>query len=82
MFDAMGPFEWEIYFFFASMMICCVTFVFFVPETKSIALESFCFLFQARPVWSVNKIILGKDRTRVSKTGHDAELALSSEYAR
>ena len=65
MFDTMGPSGCGVYFFFASMMILSVFFVFFlIPETKSIPLESMDRLFAAKPIWRANQIILDEDRAR------------------
>lgn len=56
MFAAMG---YGVYMFFASLMILSCIFVFFlVPETKSIPLEAMDRLFEIRPVYKANKIIM------------------------
>lgn len=56
MFLTMG---YGVYFFFASLMICSVVFVWFLlPETKTIPLEAMDRLFLARPVHKANKIIM------------------------
>jgi hypothetical protein len=74
MFDTMGPSGCGVYFFFASMMILSVIFVFFlIPETKSIPLESMDRLFAAKPIWRANQIILDEDRAREEEFRHDAD---------
>lgn len=56
MFNAWG---YGVYFFFASLMIISVVFVFFcVPETKSIPLEAMDRLFEVRPTWRANQILM------------------------
>lgn len=75
MFDNMGPSGAGVYFFFASMMICSIVFVFFlIPETKAIPLESMDRLFMAKPVWRANQLILEEDRARDEEFRHDAEV--------
>ncbi|PGH23357.1 hypothetical protein AJ80_02610 [Polytolypa hystricis UAMH7299] len=60
MFATMG---YGVYFFFASLMMCSVVFVFFlVPETKGIPLESMDGLFEEQPVWRAHKKVLDKLR--------------------
>nr|XP_036576715.1 quinate permease [Colletotrichum truncatum]KAF6783508.1 quinate permease [Colletotrichum truncatum] len=56
MFNAWG---YGVYFFFASLMILSAIFVFFlVPETKAVPLEMMDRLFEVKPVWRANKIVL------------------------
>ncbi|RYP34494.1 hypothetical protein DL767_004270 [Monosporascus sp. MG133] len=56
MFNKLG---YGVYFFFASLMIISVFFVFFlVPETKSIPLEVMDRLFRVKPTYRANDIIL------------------------
>ncbi|GJN80055.1 hypothetical protein PLIIFM63780_003579 [Purpureocillium lilacinum] len=56
MFDAWG---YGVYFFFASLMIISVFFVFFcVPETKSLPLEAMDRLFKLKPTWRANEILM------------------------
>lgn len=56
MFNAWG---YGVYFFFASLMLISVVFVFFcVPETKSIPLEAMDRLFDVKPVWKANGILM------------------------
>ena len=51
--------EYGTYFFFASLMICSVVFVFFLlPETKSVPLERMDRLFEIKPVWRANSRIM------------------------
>ena len=80
MFDRMGPSGCGVYFFFASMMILSIFFVFFlIPETKSIPLESMDRLFAAKPTWQANKIILDEDRARDEEFRHDTDVDLTKE---
>lgn len=56
MFNAWG---FGVYFFFASLMILSVFFVFFcVPETKGIPLEAMDRLFATKPIWKANRILM------------------------
>lgn len=56
MFNAWG---FGVYFFFASLMILSVLFVYFcVPETKGIPLEAMDRLFATKPIWRANKILM------------------------
>ncbi|KAK3320159.1 general substrate transporter [Cercophora scortea] len=51
--------EYGVYFFFASLMILSIIFVWFlVPETKSIPLEAMDRLFAMKPVHSANKLLM------------------------
>ncbi|KAF9889746.1 hypothetical protein FE257_007052 [Aspergillus nanangensis] len=60
MFAAMG---YGVYFFFASLMILSIIFVFFlVPETKGIPLESMDGLFEHKPIWHAHAKVLAKLR--------------------
>ncbi|KAK6004315.1 hypothetical protein QM012_008177 [Aureobasidium pullulans] len=74
MFLNMGPSGCGVYFFFASMMILSIVFVWFlVPETKSIPLESMDRLFEVRPVRKANKVVIQEVRLREEEFRHDAE---------
>ncbi|KAJ4312698.1 hypothetical protein N0V84_009804 [Fusarium piperis] len=56
MFNAWG---YGVYLFFASLMVISIFFVFFcIPETKTIPLESMDKLFETKPIWRANKILL------------------------
>lgn len=58
MFDAWG---YGVYFFFASLMIISVVFVFFcIPETKSLPLEAMDRLFKTKPTWRANEIVMAE----------------------
>lgn len=51
--------SYGVYFFFASLMIMSIVFVyFFIPETKSVPLESMDRLFAIRPASKANKTIV------------------------
>lgn len=56
MFAAMG---YGVYMFFASLMLLSIAFVIcFLPETKGIPLEAMDRLFEVKPVWRANRIIM------------------------
>ncbi|KAK3367478.1 general substrate transporter [Podospora didyma] len=56
MFLKMG---YGVYFFFASLMIISIVFVyFFIPETKSIPLEAMDRLFEIKPVSRANRVLM------------------------
>ena len=70
----MGPSGCGVYFFFASMMLLSIVFVWFlVPETKSIPLESMDRLFEIRPVSKANKVVIEQVRLREEEFRRDAE---------
>ncbi|KAK3305448.1 general substrate transporter [Chaetomium strumarium] len=51
--------EYGVYFFFASLMILSIIFMFFlVPETKSVPLEHMDRLFEIKPVRKANKVLM------------------------
>ncbi|KKK15570.1 hypothetical protein P175DRAFT_0529720 [Aspergillus ochraceoroseus IBT 24754] len=51
--------NWGVYFFFATMMLLSIIFVFFlIPETKGIPLESMESLFEKKPVWRAHEQLL------------------------
>jgi magnesium-transporting ATPase (P-type) len=71
MFTTMG---YGVYFFFASLMLCSIVFVFFlVPETKGVPLESMDQLFQIKPVWKAHPTIVAKLREDEEQFRHDIE---------
>jgi hypothetical protein len=54
-----------VYFFFSSLMILSVVFVwFFIPETKAIPLEAMDRLFSVRPVRKANEVIMEELRVQ------------------
>ncbi|KAH0043247.1 quinate permease, partial [Aureobasidium melanogenum] len=74
MFLNMGPSGCGVYFFFASMMMVSIVFVWFlVPETKSIPLEAMDRLFEVKPVRKANKVVIEEVRLREEEFRHDAE---------
>lgn len=74
MFLNMGPSGSGVFFFFASMMIASIVFVWFlIPETKGLPLESMDRLFAIRPVRKAHKIVLAEDQQRDADFRHDAE---------
>ncbi|KAL9061550.1 MAG: hypothetical protein Q9162_000082 [Coniocarpon cinnabarinum] len=87
MFTAMG---FGVYFFFASLMIFSVIFVYFlVPETKSIPLEAMDHLFAVRPVAKANRVVINELRERdesvrrtMSESGMDDAVQLEKARER
>jgi len=74
MFDNMGPSGCGVFYFFASMMVASIPFVWFlIPETKGIPLESMDRLFEIRPVHKANKLVHEEDAAREEEFRHDAE---------
>jgi hypothetical protein len=60
MFTKMG---YGVYFFFASLMILAVIFVFFlIPETKGVPLESMDDLFEVEPIRKAHKVVMEQIR--------------------
>lgn len=71
MFSAMG---YGVYFFFASLMLCSIVFVYFlVPETKGIPLESMDQLFDIKPVWNAHGEMVARLRENEAQFRHDVE---------
>lgn len=74
MFLNMGQSGCGVYFFFASMMIISIVFVyFFIPETKGIPLESMDRLFSIKPISKAHGIVIQEVREREEEFRHDAE---------
>ncbi|KAK1811626.1 hypothetical protein LTR12_014014 [Friedmanniomyces endolithicus] len=74
MFNTMGKSGCGVYFFFASMMIVSIPFVYFlIPETKGIPLESMDRLFDVRPVRDAHAVIHAEDEAREADFRLDAE---------
>lgn len=74
MFLSMGTNGCGVYFFFASMMILSIIFVFFlIPETKGIPLESMDRLFDVKPVWRAHEAIHNDDLLREQEFRHYAD---------
>jgi sugar porter (SP) family MFS transporter len=73
--------SYGVYFFFASLMILSVPFVYFlIPETKSIPLEAMDRLFTIKPVRKANKIIMEELKLQDEEFRQNAgELKLSDE---
>lgn len=71
MFTTMG---YGVYFFFATLMILSIFFVFFlIPETKGIPLESMDRLFEIKPIWRAHGQILATLREDEERFRHDVE---------
>lgn len=71
MFLTMG---YGVYFFFASLMILSIPFVYFlIPETKSVPLEAMDRLFKVKPVRNANKVIIAELREQDKEFRHDAD---------
>ncbi|TKA83846.1 Quinate permease [Friedmanniomyces simplex] len=74
MFNSMGKSGCGVYFFFASMMILSIPFVYFlIPETKGIPLESMDRLFEIRPIRKAHATIHAEDAAREAEFRLDAE---------
>lgn len=74
MFETMGPSGCGVYYFFASMMLLSIPFVYFlIPETKGIPLESMDRLFAIRPCSTANRIVHDEDAAREEEFRHDVE---------
>jgi adenosine deaminase len=75
--------SYGVYFFFASLMILSVVFVYFcIPETKSIPLEHMDRLFAVKPVSKANKTIMEELRIEDEEFRHNAQgLNLADEKA-
>jgi hypothetical protein len=75
--------DYGVYFFFASLMILSIIFVFFlIPETKGIPLENMDGLFETKPVWRAHAAVLAQHREDEERFRHDIEdsgLTKSSE---
>ncbi|KAF5026009.1 hypothetical protein F66182_1911 [Fusarium sp. NRRL 66182] len=71
MFNAWG---WGVYIFFASLMIISIFFVFFcIPETKGVPLEAMDKLFETKPIWRANKIVMEDLRLQDEEFRHNAD---------
>lgn len=71
MFSTMG---YGVYFFFASLMICSVIFVYFlIPETKGVPLESMDRLFEIKPVRKAHKQLVDQLREDEAQFRHEIE---------
>ncbi|KAJ5713945.1 uncharacterized protein N7483_011126 [Penicillium malachiteum] len=71
MFSTMG---YGVYFFFASLMLCSIVFVYFlIPETKGLPLESMDQLFEIKPVHHAHSQMLAKLREDEERFRHDIE---------
>ena len=70
MFNSMG---YGVYFFFASLMILSIPFVYFlIPETSGVPLESMDRLFELKP-WQANKIVMREVQQREMEFRQDVE---------
>ena len=66
--------EFGVYFFFASLMILSVVFVYYLlPETKGIPLESMDRLFEIKPVRKAHAVVREEIRVQDEEFRHDAE---------
>ncbi|KAI7237355.1 putative quinate [Hortaea werneckii] len=83
MFANMGPSGCGVYYFFASMMILSIIWVYFVmPGTKGIPLESMNRLFEIMPARKAHRTVHAEDEAREADFRHDAEgagLSISKE---
>lgn len=65
--------SYGVYFFFASLMILSVFFVYaFIPETKSVPLEAMDRLFATKPLRKANKIVMEQLRLEDEDFRHNA----------
>jgi hypothetical protein len=66
--------EYGVWFFFASLMVLSIVFVFFlIPETKGIPLESMDALFESKPIWRAHETVLARLREDEERFRHDIE---------
>lgn len=81
MFLTMG---FGVYMFFASLMLLSIVFVYlFVPETKTIPLEAMDRLFEVKPVWKANKMIMQEIRAQDEEFRQNAgDVPLTDEKER
>jgi len=71
MFLTMG---YGVYFFFASLMILSIPFVFFlIPETKGIPLEAMDRLFAVKPTYKAHSTLREELRIQDEEFRHDAD---------
>ncbi|KAL5406365.1 hypothetical protein PMIN06_012849 [Paraphaeosphaeria minitans] len=57
----MGRNGFGMYFFFGAVTVCAVVFTFFlVPETKSVPLDRMDRLFEVKPVWKAQWVVMGE----------------------
>jgi len=71
MFASMG---YGVYFFFASLMILSIFFVFFLlPETKGVPLESMDQLFEERPTWRAHGAVMSRLHEEEERFRRDIE---------
>jgi hypothetical protein len=71
MFRAWG---FGVYIFFASLMVLSIFFVFFcIPETKGVPLEAMDKLFETKPIWKANKIVMEDLRLQEEEFRHNAD---------
>lgn len=74
MFLKMGRSGCGVYFFFATMMIVSIVFVYFlIPETKSVPLEHMDRLFEIKPTRKANAIVMAEVQAQEEEFRHDAE---------
>lgn len=66
--------EYGVYFFFASLMLCSIVFVYFlIPETKGVPLESMDQLFEIKPIRNAHAQIIAKLREDEENFRHDIQ---------
>ena len=71
MFRAWG---FGVYLFFASLMVLSILFVFFcIPETKGVPLEAMDKLFETKPIWKANRIVMEDLRLQEEEFRHNAD---------
>lgn len=75
--------SYGVYFFFASLMILSIPFVFFlIPETKGIPLERMDELFEIKPIHKAHPVMLErlKEMEQVREGGIYEEKAKDYEH--
>ncbi|KAL4742892.1 quinate permease [Aspergillus similis] len=83
MFTSMG---YGVYFFFASLMLLSIVFVFFlIPETKGVPLESMESLFDKKPVWRAHAQLIkelkeNEEAFRADMEGASVKGGVTKEY--
>ncbi|KAJ5802670.1 uncharacterized protein N7503_005120 [Penicillium pulvis] len=66
--------DYGVYFFFASLMLCSIVFVYFlIPETKGVPLESMDQLFEIKPIRNAHAQIIAKLREDEENFRHDIQ---------
>lgn len=74
--------EYGVYFFFASLMIGSIFFVFFlIPETKSVPLEHMDRLFEVKPIWRAHGRVMQQLQEDDAEFRHEMDDKPREEFA-